>query len=305
MHVPETQQGIPLDSRKADPVRCYLVVRVPCAVLRFVHGQDVDQRERRSDIPDIGSRRQRLHVFILRAYVLAQGAAVQAVFPHRSDIILNNTVPVGQCLYAPFSVYHIGTNDRAGRTGVDAFPAITAIGFERRTCLDVNVGNDLSEHDPRTERRMNDDTVFAVESDTASLHGLVEEMLAVATDIHCLRDPTRGGMAATLNEIAGASGVGIELDESAVPVPPAVRAACEMLGLDPFYIANEGKLVAILPAEHAEALLARMKSHPLGRRATVVGTVKEAHPGVVVARTGIGGRRVVDMLVGEQLPRIC
>jgi hydrogenase expression/formation protein HypE len=120
-----------------------------------------------------------------------------------------------------------------------------------------------------------------------------------------MRDPTRGGLAAALNEIAAASGVGIELDEAAVPVPPAVRAACEMLGLDPFYIANEGKLVAILPAEHAEAVLARIKTHPLGKRAAVVGRVKESHPKIVVARTGIGGRRVVDMLVGEQLPRIC
>lgn len=144
-----------------------------------------------------------------------------------------------------------------------------------------------------------------VESDTAALHGLVRAMLEVTTDIHCMRDPTRGGLAAALNEIAAASGVGIELDEAAVPVPPAVRAACEMLGLDPFYIANEGKLVAILPAEHAEAVLARMKTHPLGKRAAVVGRVKESHPKIVLARTGIGGRRVVDMLVGEQLPRIC
>ena len=144
-----------------------------------------------------------------------------------------------------------------------------------------------------------------MESDTAALHGLVAEMLAVTSDIHCLRDPTRGGLAAALNEMAAASGVGVELDEAAVPVPPAVRAACEMLGLDPFYIANEGKLVAILPAEHAGAVLARMQVHPLGKRAAVVGAVKEAHPGMVVARTGIGGRRVVDMLVGEQLPRIC
>ncbi len=144
-----------------------------------------------------------------------------------------------------------------------------------------------------------------VESDTAALHGLVAEMLDVTPDIHCLRDPTRGGLAAALNEIAAASSVGIELDETAVPVPPAVHAACEMLGLDPFYIANEGKLIAILPAEHAEAVLARMRAHPLGLRAAMVGTVKEAHPGMVVARTGIGGRRIVDMLVGEQLPRIC
>lgn len=144
-----------------------------------------------------------------------------------------------------------------------------------------------------------------VESDTAALHGLVEEMLEATREIHCLRDPTRGGLAAALNEIAAASGVGIELDEAAVPVPPAVQAACELLGLDPLYVANEGKLAAMVPAAHAEAVLERMRAHPLGKRAAVVGTVKEEHPGMVVARTGIGGRRVVDMLVGEQLPRIC
>ena len=142
-------------------------------------------------------------------------------------------------------------------------------------------------------------------SDTAALDGLVAEMLEETLDIHCLRDPTRGGLAAALNEIAGASGVGIELDETAVPVAPAVRAACEMLGLDPYYIANEGKLIAILPAREAERVLARMHAHPLAARAAVIGRVVDSHAGMVVARTGIGGRRVVDRLVGEQLPRIC
>lgn len=144
-----------------------------------------------------------------------------------------------------------------------------------------------------------------VESDTAALNGLVAEMLATTTDIHVLRDPTRGGMASTLNEIAAASGVGIVIEERALPVPGAVRAACELLGMDPLYIANEGKLVAIAPAGQAERLLARMHSHPLGREATLIGHVTAEHPGVVVARTGIGGMRVVDMMVGEQLPRIC
>lgn len=144
-----------------------------------------------------------------------------------------------------------------------------------------------------------------VESDTAALNGLVAAMLEETRDIHALRDPTRGGMASTLNEIARASRVGIAIEERAVPVPDAVRAACELLGLDPLYVANEGKLVAIAPAGVAERLLARMRGHPLGRRAAIVGRVTKEHPGVVVARTGIGGTRVVDMMVGEQLPRIC
>jgi hydrogenase expression/formation protein HypE len=145
----------------------------------------------------------------------------------------------------------------------------------------------------------------ALQSDSAPLHDLVAAMLAVSTDIHCLRDPTRGGLAASLNEFARASRVGIEVDEPAVPIPPAVRAACEMLGLDPYYVANEGKLVAIVPPDAAEPLLAAMQAHPRGQGAAIIGRVVAEHPGVVTSRSGLGGSRVVDTLVGEQLPRIC
>jgi hydrogenase expression/formation protein HypE len=144
-----------------------------------------------------------------------------------------------------------------------------------------------------------------VRSDTAPLNGLVANMLAAVPTIHAMRDPTRGGLASTLNEIAQASQVGIALEERALPVPTEVRAACEMLGMDPLYIANEGKLIAIVPESNAETLLAAMRSHELGRHATIIGRVTAEHPGLLVARTGIGGRRVVDMQVGEQLPRIC
>jgi hydrogenase expression/formation protein HypE len=144
-----------------------------------------------------------------------------------------------------------------------------------------------------------------VESDTAPLNGLVAAMLAVTQEIHVLRDPTRGGVASSLNEIAKASQVGILLDERALPVPAAVSAACELLGLDPLYVANEGKLLAIVPAGVASELLVAMRQHPHGQHATVIGEVVARHPGMVVARTGIGGTRVVDMQVGEQLPRIC
>jgi hydrogenase expression/formation protein HypE len=144
-----------------------------------------------------------------------------------------------------------------------------------------------------------------IESDTAPLNGLVAAMLAVTRDIHVLRDPTRGGLASTLNEIAAASGVGIAYEERKLPVPPEVQAACDILGLDPVYIANEGKLVAIVPPAEVEAVLAAMQAHPLGAGATIIGQITDQHPGVVVAKTGIGGSRVVDMQVGEQLPRIC
>lgn len=144
-----------------------------------------------------------------------------------------------------------------------------------------------------------------IESDCAALNGLVAEMLAVTGEIHVLRDPTRGGVASALNEIAWAAQVGIVYDERKLPVPEAVRSACDILGLDPIYVANEGKLLAIVPPTVAEQVVARMQQHPLGRQATIIGSVTDQHPGVVVARTGIGGRRVVDMQIGEQLPRIC
>ena len=144
-----------------------------------------------------------------------------------------------------------------------------------------------------------------IESDTASLHELVQGMLAVNTQIHCLRDATRGGLGAALNELAISSQVGIEIDERHILVHPAVQAACEILGLDPFYVANEGKCVAILPREQAEAALAAMRAHSTGRDAQIIGQVVADHPGMVVARTGIGAHRVVDLPAGELLPRIC
>jgi hydrogenase expression/formation protein HypE len=133
----------------------------------------------------------------------------------------------------------------------------------------------------------------------------VAAMLAVPGNIHCLRDATRGGLGAVLNELAIASQVGIVFDERAVPVSPAVEAACEMLGLDPLFIANEGKLVAIVPEADAEAVLQAMRRHPYGRDSVRIGYVTADHPGMVSARTCIGGMRIVDLPVGELLPRIC
>ncbi|MFN3622461.1 MAG: hydrogenase expression/formation protein HypE [Hyphomicrobium sp.] len=142
-------------------------------------------------------------------------------------------------------------------------------------------------------------------SDTAALHGLVARMVAEIRDIHCLRDPTRGGLATTLNELAQQSRVGICIRESAVPVHPGVRAACELLGLDPLYVANEGKLVAICAAPDAPRLLAAVRAHPLGREAEVIGEVVADANAFVRMETHFGGNRIVDWLAGEQLPRIC
>ena len=142
-------------------------------------------------------------------------------------------------------------------------------------------------------------------SDTAALHGLVATMVEAVPELRVLRDPTRGGLATTLNEIAAQSGVGMLIDEAAVPVQRQVEAACEFLGLDPLYVANEGKLVAIVPPEQAERLLQAMHSHALGRKAALIGeVVADAHH-FVQMRTRFGGKRIVDWLAGDQLPRIC
>ncbi len=145
----------------------------------------------------------------------------------------------------------------------------------------------------------------AIQSDTAALHGLIAALLQSGAEVRVMRDPTRGGLATTLNEIAGQSGVGMMLQESAIPVRPAVASACEFLGLDPLYVANEGKLVAIVAPEDAERALAAMQAHPLGRDAAVIGTVQADPHQFVQMTTRLGGRRMVDWLSGEQLPRIC
>lgn len=144
-----------------------------------------------------------------------------------------------------------------------------------------------------------------VVSDSAPLHTLVETMLVVSKQIRCLRDPTRGGVASALNEIAAQSEVKIQIEENAIPVRDEVKGACELLGLDPLYVANEGKLLAIVAPEAAGIILDAMRVHPLGRDAAIIGTVTEKRAGMVTMRTAFGSTRIVDMLAGDQLPRIC
>jgi hydrogenase expression/formation protein HypE len=144
-----------------------------------------------------------------------------------------------------------------------------------------------------------------INSDTAPLNNLVEVMFSASKNIHVLRDPTRGGVASALNEIASSSSVGIRILEERIPLSEEVRGACEILGLDPLYVANEGKLIAFVPAEDSDKVLAAMRSHPLGKDSVVIGEVVSDYPGTVIMRSRIGGNRVVDMISGEQLPRIC
>jgi len=144
-----------------------------------------------------------------------------------------------------------------------------------------------------------------IESDCAPLHGLIDALITAAPGIRCLRDATRGGVATVLNEIAEASSTAIEIDESATPLREEVKAFCEILGLDPLYLANEGKIVVIAPPEQAQTALAALRAHNLGTEAAIIGLVTNAPAGRVTMQTIFGGRRIVDMLVGEQLPRIC
>ncbi len=142
-------------------------------------------------------------------------------------------------------------------------------------------------------------------SDCAPLNGLIDQILSVSGDVHVMRDPTRGGVATTLNEIAVQSQVGIRLNESDLPISDGVRGACEMLGFDPLYVANEGKVLVIVPQSQADVVLSAMRDHPLGRQAAIIGEVTADHPGLVTLRTGLGGERILDMMEGELLPRIC
>ena len=145
----------------------------------------------------------------------------------------------------------------------------------------------------------------AIASDTAALHTLVADMIRASSEIRCLRDPTRGGLSSSLNEIAARSRVGIELEENAIPIREEVQGACEMLGLDPLYVANEGKLLAIVDPLAAETILEAMRQHPLGRNAQMIGAVTDSHLTMVTLRTQLGTSRIVDLLSGDQLPRIC
>lgn len=192
-------------------------------------------------------------------------------------------------------------------TGVGVVPAGVDISGHRAHPGDaLLVNGTLGDHDVAImSSRENLEFETTIESDSAALHDLVAAMVSEVPQIHCLRDPTLGGLATTLNELARQSGVGMRLREEAIPIRPAVNGACELLGLDPLYVANEGKLVAICPNDRKERLLEAMRQHPLGRDAAIIGEVVEDEHCMVQMETLLGGSRVVDWLAGEPLPRIC
>ncbi|WP_303909578.1 hydrogenase expression/formation protein HypE [Thiohalomonas denitrificans] len=192
-------------------------------------------------------------------------------------------------------------------TGLGVVPAGVEISGDRARPGDrILVNGSLGDHGVAImSRRENLSFGTGIESDSAALHGLVAAMVETVPNLHCLRDPTRGGLAATLNELAQQSAVGMRIEESSLPLREGVRGACEFLGLDPLYVANEGKLVAICAPEDAERLLTAMRAHPLGREAAIIGEVQEDPNRFVQMQTSFGGMRMVDWLSGEQLPRIC
>jgi len=192
-------------------------------------------------------------------------------------------------------------------TGVGVVPEGVAISGDRAQAGDqVLLSGTIGDHGVAImSSRESLSFQTTMRSDTAALHGLVARMVETAPDIHCLRDPTRGGLATTLNEFARQSGVGIRVHEKAIPIGREVAGACELLGLDPLYVANEGKLVAICAPQDAARLLAAMRTHPLGAQAAIIGEVVTDPHHFVQMETRFGGSRVVDWLSGEQLPRIC
>jgi hydrogenase expression/formation protein HypE len=192
-------------------------------------------------------------------------------------------------------------------TGVGMVPAgVNISGDLARPGDKILVSGSMGDHGVAImSKRENLTFETTIESDSQALHDLIAEMVAAVPEIHCLRDPTRGGLAATLNELAQQSGVGMALREEDIPVKPEVHAACELLGLDPLYVANEGKLIAICAPEHAEQLLQVMTRHPKGVDAAIIGEVVEDRHGFVQMETSFGGSRIVDWIAGEQLPRIC
>lgn len=192
-------------------------------------------------------------------------------------------------------------------TGVGALPAGRRIGGQRTRPGDaILVSGSIGDHGMAImSEREGLGFASPIVSDTAALHGLIEAVLATGADIRVLRDPTRGGLGTTLNEIASQSGVGMLIEEKALPLNPAVAAACEFLGLDPLYVANEGKLVLICAEPDAKKVLEALRGHALGREAAVLGTVVEDTHHFVQMTTSMGGRRIVDWLTGDQLPRIC
>ncbi|MDQ1644120.1 MAG: hydrogenase expression/formation protein HypE [Cryptosporangiaceae bacterium] len=248
-------------------------------------------------------------LFLSTAFILAEGTALADIGRVATAVGKAAEAAGVQLVTGDTKVVDSASGDGVyvNTAGIGVVPAGVDIGPRRAEVGDaVLVSGDIGVHGIAVMScREGLEFGTTVESDTAALHGLVADMLATEVDVHVLRDPTRGGVSATLNEIARASGVGIDLVERDLPIPPEVRDACGLLGLDPLQVANEGKLIAFVPEDTADQVLEAMRAHPHGAGSKRIGRCVPEHPGTVVARTALGGTRVVSMPIGEQLPRIC
>jgi hydrogenase expression/formation protein HypE len=248
-------------------------------------------------------------LFLTAAFIIEEGFSMDelrrvAASLHRATVETGMQVVTGDT-----KVVEKGKGDGVfiNTTGIGIVPADIEISADRARPGDtVLLSGPIGDHGVAIlAQREGLEFESTIESDSAALYPLVAGMLKTSRAIHCMRDPTRGGLSSALNEIASRSRVGIQLNEDSIPVREEVAGACEMLGLDPLYVANEGKLVAIVEPSIADGLLAVMRSHPLGRYAKIIGTVTEKNTGMVTMRTRLGTTRIVDMLAGDQLPRIC
>jgi hydrogenase expression/formation protein HypE len=279
----------------------------------FFPGGDIGRLAVHGTVNDLAMSGAR-PLFLSAAFILEEGLAVddlrRVVESMRAAAVEANV----QFVTGDTKVVNRGKGDQVfiTTTGIGVVEGGVNISADRAQAGDqIILSGYIGDHGMAImSQRENLEFEGAIVSDCASLHGLVASMLCTPSSqekefIHCLRDPTRGGAATTLNEIAKRSGVGMLLREQSIPVRESVKGACELLGLDPLYVANEGKLLAIVAPEMAPAVLRQMQHHPLGADAAIIGEVVTEHPGMVLMKTQIGGTRVLDVMFGEQLPRIC
>ena len=275
----------------------------------FFPGGDIGSLAVHGTLNDVAMVGARPH-FLSAGFILEEGfpfADLERVVRSMAKAALEAKVPI---VTGDTKVVERGHGDGLyiNTTGIGVVPVgVTAPSGDRARPGDaVLVSGSMGDHGVAIlSQREGLSFETTIESDSAALHELVAEMVLVVPDIHVLRDPTRGGLATTLNEIGHQSGVGFELEEAAIPVKQQVAAACELLGIDPLYVANEGKLIAICDPRDAEKLLAVMKRNPLGREAAIIGRVVDDENGFLELKTTFGGSRILEWLAGEQLPRIC
>lgn len=274
----------------------------------FFPGGDIGRLAINGTVNDLAMSGAR-PLYLAAAFILEEGLAtdeLRRIVQSMSESARDAGV---QLVAGDTKVVNRGKGDKIfiSTTGIGVIEKAVNISADRATPGDkIILSGFIGDHGMAIlSQRENLEFEGVIKSDCAALHQLVNDMLEASLDIHVLRDPTRGGVATVLNEIAQRSKTGMLLRETDIPVHETVRGACEILGLDPMYVANEGKLVAIVPAQDADAVVDRMHQNPLGRDARVIGEVVREHAGMVLMQTEIGGTRVVDTLFGEQLPRIC